>query len=68
MAIPTPIWERPLRPLLWPKKKKKKKKGEKGAREFGVLIHFIGCERRLATSCHISLNLLRTHAIVGRER
>lgn len=37
---------------------------KKGARGFEVLIHFIGPEKRLATSCHISLNLLRTHAIV----
>lgn len=37
---------------------------KKGVRGFGVLIHFIGSEKRLATSCHISLNLLRTHAIV----
>lgn len=41
---------------------------KKGARGFGVLIHFIGSEKRLATSCHISLNLLRTHAFVISAR
>ena len=61
MAIPTPIWERPLRHCSALKKKRR------GLEEFGVLIHFIGSERRLATSCHISLNLLRTHAIVGER-
>lgn len=61
MAIPTPIWERPLR-------HRSASRREKGARKFGVLIQFIGSEKRLATSCHISLNLLRTHAIVGQTR
>lgn len=51
--------------LLYPGKKT----GAGGlvGREFGVLIHFIGSEKRFATTCHISLNPFTKHAIVGER-